>query len=130
MWDPSNVCDLHHRSWQCRILNPLNKAGIEPATSWFLVDSLNTEPRQELLGKLSKSLDKCFPNILLLFKNLEKKKGYLWRKLVYIVAFCGGRGHVEVPRPGIKPHRSCDHSRSSDYAGSLPCYAMRELTIL
>ena len=25
-WDPSHVCDLHHSSWQCRILNPLSKA--------------------------------------------------------------------------------------------------------
>ena len=26
MRDPSRVCDLHHRSWQHRILNPLRKA--------------------------------------------------------------------------------------------------------
>ena len=25
-WDPSHACDLHHGSWQCRILNPLRKA--------------------------------------------------------------------------------------------------------
>ena len=25
-WDPSHVFDLHHRSWQHRILNPLSKA--------------------------------------------------------------------------------------------------------
>ena len=24
--DLSHVCDLHHRSWQCQILNPLSKA--------------------------------------------------------------------------------------------------------
>ena len=24
--DPSRVCDLYHGSWQCQILNPLNKA--------------------------------------------------------------------------------------------------------
>ena len=24
--DPSRVCNLHHSSWQCRILNPLGKA--------------------------------------------------------------------------------------------------------
>ena len=24
--DPSRVCDLHHSSWQCQILNPLSKA--------------------------------------------------------------------------------------------------------
>ena len=26
MRDPSRVCDLHHSSWQRRILNPLSKA--------------------------------------------------------------------------------------------------------
>ena len=26
MWDPSCLCDLHHSSWQCRILNPLSEA--------------------------------------------------------------------------------------------------------
>ena len=26
-WDPSCVCDLHHSSQQCQILNPLSKAG-------------------------------------------------------------------------------------------------------
>ena len=25
--DPSHVCDLHHSSWQCQILNPLSEAG-------------------------------------------------------------------------------------------------------
>ena len=25
-WDPSNVCDLHHSSWQCPIPKPLSKA--------------------------------------------------------------------------------------------------------
>ena len=25
-WDLSSVCDLHHSSWQCQILNPLSKA--------------------------------------------------------------------------------------------------------
>ena len=26
MWDPSRVCDLHHSSGQCKILNPLSEA--------------------------------------------------------------------------------------------------------
>ena len=26
MWDLSHVCDLHHRSWQCQIPNPLSEA--------------------------------------------------------------------------------------------------------
>ena len=26
MWDPSRLCDLHHNSWQCWILNPQSEA--------------------------------------------------------------------------------------------------------
>ena len=26
MWDLSHICDLHHSSWQHRILNPLSEA--------------------------------------------------------------------------------------------------------
>ena len=26
MPDPSHLCDLHHSSWQCQILNPLSEA--------------------------------------------------------------------------------------------------------
>ena len=43
MWDLSRVCDLPHGSWQCWILNPLSKAGIEHLSSWILV--MTTEPR-------------------------------------------------------------------------------------
>ena len=25
-WDPRHICDLHHSSWQCQILNPLSEA--------------------------------------------------------------------------------------------------------
>ena len=25
-WDPSHIWDLHHSSWQCRILNPPSEA--------------------------------------------------------------------------------------------------------
>ena len=36
--DPSHICDLHHSSWQCQILNPLSEAGdgthILVETSW------------------------------------------------------------------------------------------------
>ena len=27
-WDPSHICDLHHSSWQCWILNPLRQARV------------------------------------------------------------------------------------------------------
>jgi len=44
MQDLSHVCDLHHSSEQCRILNPLTRAEIEPATSWTPVRFVIAEP--------------------------------------------------------------------------------------
>ena len=38
----------HHSSRQRRILNPLSKIGIEPATSWFLVGFVSAAPQVEL----------------------------------------------------------------------------------
>ena len=43
--DLSHVFDLQHSSWHCQILNPLSKAGIEPATSWFLVGFVSNAPQ-------------------------------------------------------------------------------------
>ena len=50
MPDPSHVCDLHHSSQQCWILNPLDQTrlGIKPA-SWFLVGFVSAVPWWELL---------------------------------------------------------------------------------
>ena len=53
--DPTHSCDLHHSSRQCQSLNPLSKAGIEPATSWILVRFITVEPQQELLKMKSSS---------------------------------------------------------------------------
>ena len=44
-WDPSHVYDLHRSSWQHQILK---RSGIEPATSWILVQFITTEPQWEL----------------------------------------------------------------------------------
>ena len=41
--DPSHICDLHHSSWQCRILNPLAKPGIKPVSLWIFVGLVSTE---------------------------------------------------------------------------------------
>ena len=46
--DPSRVCDLHHSSWQHQLLNPLSKAGIEPASSWLIVVFVSVAPQWEL----------------------------------------------------------------------------------
>ena len=34
-WDPSRICDLHHRLLQCQILIPRERAGIEPKSWWI-----------------------------------------------------------------------------------------------
>ena len=47
-WDPSYVCNLHHSSQPCRILNPLNEGGIKPTSSWILVGFVYAEPQWEL----------------------------------------------------------------------------------
>ena len=41
MPDLSCLYDLHHSSWQHRILDPLSKARIEPSSSWILVRFVN-----------------------------------------------------------------------------------------
>ena len=49
MQDPSHICNLHHSSRQCRILNPLSQQGSNPCPHGYKLDLLTTEPRQELL---------------------------------------------------------------------------------
>ena len=58
MWDLSHICNLHHSSQQCQILNPLSEAGIKPTSSWIIVGFVTTEPRWELLRNLKYSLCK------------------------------------------------------------------------
>ena len=45
MRDPSLICDLHHSSLQCQILNPLSEARVEPASSWIIVGLVTTSHR-------------------------------------------------------------------------------------
>ena len=46
--DPLHVCNLHHNSWQRRILNPLSRPGTETSYSWILVRFITTKPEWEL----------------------------------------------------------------------------------
>ena len=48
MPDPSHAYNLHHSSWQHRILNLLSGARDQPKTSWMQVRSVTTEPQWEL----------------------------------------------------------------------------------
>ena len=46
--DTSLVCDLHHSSWQCQILNPLCKARDGTCILMMLVGFISDEPQREL----------------------------------------------------------------------------------
>ena len=37
--DPSLICDLHHSSWQCKLLNPLSEARDRTLSSWILINT-------------------------------------------------------------------------------------------
>ena len=59
--DLSLICDLHQRSWQSWILNPLSEAGDQTCVSWILLRFISAEPRWELLCSIFKtSLNKHF----------------------------------------------------------------------
>ena len=49
MWDPSRICDLHHSSWQRRILNPLSKARDRTRVLVDTSQVVTAEPQWELL---------------------------------------------------------------------------------
>ena len=51
--DPSCICDLQHRLWQCQILNPLSKARDQNLiVSGTMLGSLPAQPQQELQEKV------------------------------------------------------------------------------
>ena len=47
--DPSHIFDLHHSSWQFRILNLLSEARDKTASSWILIGFVTAEPWGKLL---------------------------------------------------------------------------------
>ena len=66
--DPSGICDLHHSSWQCRVLNLLSKARegtrILVATSWVPNPlSHNRNSDNSYLNCLTKLFQLLSPNI-------------------------------------------------------------------
>ena len=46
--DLSHIYDLHHRWWQCQILDPRSEAGIQAETLRFLVRFITAELQGEL----------------------------------------------------------------------------------
>ena len=61
-WDLSNVCDLHHSSWQCWIFNPLS--GARDGTCNFMV------PSQICFGATMGTPPCCFLKVLLFLGKL------------------------------------------------------------
>ena len=48
--DLSCICDLHHSSWQCRILNPLSKARDQTYILMGMLVRFLTGTQEELLS--------------------------------------------------------------------------------
>ena len=48
MWELNYVCDLYHSSQQCRILDPLSRAGDQARILMIIVGFITTEPQWEL----------------------------------------------------------------------------------
>ena len=48
--DLSRICDLHHSSWQCWILNHWVRPGMELTPSWFLVSFVYADQQQKILS--------------------------------------------------------------------------------
>ena len=56
MPDPGRICDQHHSSWQCQILNPLSEAW-----DWFLVGFVSAAPRKgNSIHILFLDVDACY----------------------------------------------------------------------
>ena len=67
MQDPSHVCNLHHSSWECQILNPLSKVRdrtqnlMVPIRIHFYCTTLGT-PRKPKLYKEDSGVEVCHSN--------------------------------------------------------------------
>ena len=58
--DSSHICDLHHSSQQCWILNTLSQARDEPVFSWILAGFITAEPRWEMILILIRHSKTCY----------------------------------------------------------------------
>ena len=94
MPDLSHACDLHHSSWQRRILNSLSEARVEPVSSWMRVRFVSHVPRQELLkmsSRLTWPLGTCSPQQLRPRPFQVPSRGYARNSLDY------SEGHATSP---------------------------------
>ena len=73
-WDPSHICGLHHTSWQCQILNPLNEARDQ------MYIPMNTS---QVLNPLSQSGNSQGAIFKVLFR--EKMAELFWGKISPVV---------------------------------------------
>ena len=79
----SGTCALYS-SWQCQIVNPLSKPGIELETSWLLVGLVSTAPQRTFPHSSLLSSLAWYFNFIYLFISLVSSGPHL--------------RHVEVPR--------------------------------
>ena len=87
--DASRECDLHHSSWQCRILNPLSEA--RDGTCILVVTSQAHKP----LSHKGKSLNILYFIYLFYFY-------FLFSFFVFLPFLGPLSWHMEVPRLGVQ----------------------------
>jgi len=90
--DPSHICDLHHSSWPCWILNPLSEA--RDRTSWirFHCATMGT-PLTSICAKI-------FSHPLIVYIPKTRFLVISWQKSTNYIYFCEGQGkHSSYPSP-------------------------------
>ena len=149
MSDLSHICNLHHSSWQHRILTHWARPGIEPTSSWMLVTFVSAEPQRELseilffkpalfsntlskktqvkierMGKYAKWM--CHPGKVNDWINWKKKPTKRINFYLFIL-------YIFFATPvdqGLHLNRGCNLYHSCSNTGSLTCCATRELSLI
>ena len=97
----SGTCALYS-SWQCQIVNPLSKPGIELETSWLLVGLVSTAPQRTFPHSSLLSSLAWYFNFIYLFISLVSSGPHLRHMKV---SGAGAAGlHHSHSNPSSTPH--------------------------
>ena len=128
MWDQNQVCDLHHSSRQCWILNPLSEARdgtrnlMVPSQIHFHCTMKGTPIFSLFLMVL------IFFNFIIVILQCSVNFCYTakWPSISFFL-FGHAWGMQEFPGQGSDPHHSSYLSQSGDNTGPLTHWTTREL---